>query len=265
MTTSGARDLKDWEAEHADRIVTAINQLRDRYGWTIPRLGVELALFGWEPSRETLNGILSGRKRKSFSVAEVFAFARAFRVSPSYLLAGLPDATDLPAGPLVPQRDVASVFDWVSDREFRALGGSPATVLVKYAEHLGMARWHNALWCVAPERFVGGSLVESLKLIALERERWRDYADNGFHVPSLPALPPELVEMGLDEWQGGDPNVLYRSLRSVLVDPLPASFSGDELMEEARHYVKRLEVREAELRDLEARGGLSGPATHPAE
>ncbi|WDM42534.1 helix-turn-helix transcriptional regulator [Microbacterium luteolum] len=269
MTTSEPRSLKDWEAEHADRIVAAINQLRERYGWTIARLREELAPYGWTPSLETLNGILSAKKRKAFSVGEIFAFARALRVSPTYLITGLPLGAPLPEGPLLPEADVISAFSWVTDAELHIVGGSALGTFAKYANAMNYAKWHNALWMAGrPSRY----LVDDLRDLAFRRRQWRSYAEQ-FNVPEVPDLPAELESLRLDEWvDTRDPDVdrgnssefglpVGMDLDALL--PLGESFSGQAWMMTARDYIDRMDAARAELDKLKARGERGEAADTP--
>ncbi len=270
VTTSEVRPLKDWEAEHANRVVAAINMLRERYGWTIPRLRSELAPYGWEPSLETLNGILSAKKRKAFSVGEIFAFARALRVSPTYLITGLPLGAPLPEGPLLPEADVVSAFSWVTDAELRIVGGSALGTFAKYASAMNYARWHNALWMAGrPSEY----LVDDLRDLAFRRKQWRSYAEQ-YNVPEVPDLPVELEPLRLDEWvDRRDPDVDHGFIPEPAVPggidifsmlPLGESFSGQAWMETARDYIARMDAASAELDRLKARGER-GEAADPAE
>lgn len=269
VTTSNPRPLKDWEAEHADRIVDAINALRERYGWTIPRLRGELAPFGWTPSLETLNGILSAKKRKAFSIGEILAFARALKVSPTYLLTGLPLGAPLPEGPLLPDSDVVSAFSWITDAELHIVGGSALGTFAKYASAMNYAKWHNALWVAGrPSEF----LKDDLRDLAYRRQQWRAF-DQRFNVPELPALPAELEPLRLDEWvdkldeddrrRGAGPWIPIGLDIDALL-PLGESFSGQEWMATARDYIERMDAARDELARLKARGER-GEAADAAE
>lgn len=273
-TSSEPRPLKEWEAEHSIRLVDSINALRERYGWTIPRLRNELAPFGWAPSLETLNGILSARKRKSFTVGEVFAFARALKVSPTYLISGLPLGSALPEGPVLPDPDVVSAFTWITDAELHIMGGSALGTFAKYAEAMNYARWHNALWMVAPGRDVRADrLLDDLRDLAFRRKEWRRYAE-AFNVPEVPPLPVELEQLKLDDWidrrdpdaDGHDGSAVAFPKGLSIQDKLPLgeAFSGTEWMNTAREHIERMDAARAELERLEARG-QRGATTDPAE
>lgn len=266
VTTSSPASLKNWEAEYADRLVDSINVLRERYGWTIPRLRTELTSYGWSPSLETLNGILSAKKRKAFSVGEIFAFARALNVSPTYLMAGLPLSAPLPGGPLLPEADVVSAYSWVTDTELHIVGGSALGTFRHYAHAMNYAKWHNALWEAGrPSEY----LVGDLRDLAYRRRQWKLYAEQ-FNVPEVPELPAELRPLRLDEWVDDERSVRNRdaehgpfipdglNLDEML--PLGESFSGPAWMETARYYIERVDAARDELDRLKARGEGGSPS-----
>jgi hypothetical protein len=236
------RTLKDWEREYANRIVDSINTLRERRKWTIPRLREELASNGWSVSVETLNGILSARKRGAFSVGEIFAFARALDVSPLYLMNGLPASDPLPEGPLLPDSDVVSTYEWLFDSQQRILDGSAIGFMPEYAKAVSLAKWHNALWLASDGRYGKEYLAQDIAEIARLREQWREYDAPRWNVPKLPPLPDALA--GLDD---GPSRLPTRSAPWV-------ELSGDAWMQTARDYVSRMDARRAELDRLENAG-----------
>jgi transcriptional regulator with XRE-family HTH domain len=109
---------KAFEREWTDAIVDSINMIRDASELTVRDLAQRLRSLGWPISDATLAGMLSGRKRGSITVAEVFAFARALNVPPLYLILGLPLRGALPDGPLWTGKTPAApdIADWVTGR-----------------------------------------------------------------------------------------------------------------------------------------------------
>jgi hypothetical protein len=265
MTTpDGPLAIKTWEREHAMRVVASINATRDRLGWTIPTLRGELVKLGWNISTETLNGILSAKKRGSFSVGEIFAFARALGVAPIFLLLGMPDGSDLPAGPLMADEpDIASAYQWIADAEVRVLDSSPLALFARYSEHLTLTKWHNALWIESGGSLGKSSMEEDLRQLIFWRGRWRHYAESGYFVPDLPALPPALAALDLDNLS--DPPQLTKPL---------ADFSGSHWTGMASAYWAGIQAAEKNMREnkeelermlLQAGGAQSGSTTNPAE
>ena len=108
-----SEEWKRTERELADMTVDTVNALRNTRGFTIKDLAERLGDYGWPVSVATLTGILSGRKRGSFSIAETMAFARALNVSPTYLILGLPSHESMPASDLFgSEHDIGSIAAW---------------------------------------------------------------------------------------------------------------------------------------------------------
>lgn len=170
MTTQPPVDAKEtwkrWEAGQADLVVESINELRESQNLTIKDVAQRLGDFGWPVSTSTLLGILSGKKRTSFSTGEILAFASAVNVPPLSLLLGLPAAQGYPMAP----GDVRSStnldrFEWVTGGRHYApelvdtevekavwdLASTELTEMRQYAHALRTARWQNSILSVANE------------------------------------------------------------------------------------------------------------------
>lgn len=239
--------LKDWERQHALRVVAAVNSLRDQHRLTIPALRDRLDALGWSVSLETLNGILSSKKRGAFTAGEIFAFARALDVSPALLLAGLPSGEDLPAGAVLEDVDSVSVYQWITDAEARQLTGSPFSNFAIYAERMALTRWHNALWIASDGELGRGVMIHDLRALASLRRRWREDLESGYALPPVPALPSGLSTLRLDDWTD---DIRVES-------PIP-NFSDGRILRLAEAFVAGRRAAESTYERF--RGPLSRPA-----
>jgi transcriptional regulator with XRE-family HTH domain len=170
MTTERPVDAKEawkrWEAGQADLVVAAINELREDQNLTIKDIAQRLGEFGWPVSTSTLLGILSGKKRTSFSTGEIFAFAAAVNVPPLSLLLGLPAADGYPMTPVsaLPSANLDR-YEWVTGIRHYApdlidtevaegawgLASTELAEMRQYAHALRTARWQNSILSVANE------------------------------------------------------------------------------------------------------------------
>lgn len=245
---------KQWESEQADQVVDSINRLRDFQGLTMKDMALKLREFGWPVSDNTLLGILSGRKRTSFTLGEVQAFASALNVPPLYLMMGLPVAAGCRVSPL--HAETAS-----SVERYQSLTGGPgwsgrpgedaytsgvmaATTLGnlrRYAHAMQILRWQNSLSLafrdfddsrlekVFPDWMLNGdALRDSLGDVKEVREQ-----EFGEEIKGFP-LPEALAFVDQAEF---DPE-------SVAL-PIVGLTSADEL-QKARAFVRK------ELKDAEA-------------
>lgn len=237
----GSQDLRAWEKAYSDRIVASVNAVREWRGLTIRELAEKLSAAGWAVSLDTLNGILSSKKRSSFSVGEIFVFARALEVPPAFLLLGLPSAHNLPAGPMLPGFDATNVggYLWIADAGFHPSRGGYMGLLPRYAERLDFAMWQNALWLTAGGEHdqIRDTLQEALGELLHTRNRWGEAAASGYATPELPPLPEAISHLeGHDPWSG----------RPQISQPLQG-FSTPAHVEEAAQYWKNAAIAREEI------------------
>lgn len=253
MTTSKRRPLKDWEAEYTDRVVLSVNAVRRARGWAIWQLRSELEAQGWALSVDTLNGILSSRKRKSLSVGEVLCFAAALEVPVEFLLLGLPEVQDLPRHGPVPDPAVTSALRWMRGYSDSVYVYPVMHWLTAYGDLLSDLRSENAIWEItggARERYGSSESEESLiewlfSRIADLRREWQTHIEAGAFLPLIPELPPELVPF-ID----GDAPPPSEPIRELL---------DRETLEAARADLTRVAAARAEVSRMErARNRGSG-------
>lgn len=263
-------DWKAFEAEWTNAILDSVTYLRERADITVKQLGARLRLVGWQVSDATLSGILSGRKRTSISVAEMFAFARALDVTPTFLLLGLPKLANLPSNEALWGDDpsIVRVAAWVrgyaqppilgDNDEATLLSGDAVMAVMAYANHERAAKWQAA-------RIAAGSELSSedrsiLRLASTSDRKWlasvvESLAELHLAQPRLSDMAPYLPPM---------PDALAPALKqpvSAVVEALTieqlAELAGDELMQLARAALKR------ELQ--EGRGKYDVAPTNPAK
>lgn len=162
-----------FEREWTQRSVDTINLIRTWSGLTIKQLAARLRALGWPVSDATMSGMLSGNKRTSLSIAEVFAFARALNVSPAYIILGLPNGPMLQGGALwgAEPPEVTEVGGWlVGQRGWEPFPGddvskasqSPMAFTrifaeqglrdtLRYSELLGVIAWQASQLVVVTE------------------------------------------------------------------------------------------------------------------
>lgn len=142
----GGDGLRAWEAQHARLVVDSVNAVRNARGMTIRDLATALEGLGWPVGLSTLNGILSARKRQTFTVAEVLAFARAIDVSPLTLLLGIPVTDRLPEGSVLPDdaRSSVAALRWaIGQTPDGQRRDDPAATLAAYSEALSLVMRRN--------------------------------------------------------------------------------------------------------------------------
>jgi len=252
-------------------VVDSVNTLRSSGDFTIKEMAARLAHYGWPVSVATLTGILSGRKRGSFTIAEVMAFARALNVSPLYLILGLPKHANLPAGPLFgDERDIGSVAAWFEGGY--TMKGHPDDDLVRenqspqwfveaiarqglrdvldHAHMLRMIRW-QAAQLVAARDFQADDVARVLPAAVLDQTYFWDAVnrlsaaramqrrlDPNWSI-SLPPLPNWLQFVDVEpSQQVEDP--MNTDLRTL---------TSEDLIEQARQRIRDL-IAEAPPSDL---------------
>lgn len=193
--------LPHWDREFALRIVQSVNRLREMADWSIPTLRTRLKAVGWEVSIDTLNGILSTKKRKSFSIGEVLSFANAFGVPPEFLLLGLPSMADLPEQPVLGSPAVVDVFRWYRGIKRSVYDGSALSPLERYARILDDLERENAIWHINGEaRTIDTRPGRSVNAVAWYIDKLRDHLaywssllGAGVLAPDLPPIPVDLA------------------------------------------------------------------------
>ncbi|NOJ59736.1 helix-turn-helix transcriptional regulator [Arthrobacter sp. 260] len=243
MTNSSAGQSKErwrgWEAAHANLIVDSVNALRDDQGLTIRDLVVRLDEFGWPVGVATLNGILSGRKRTSFSVGEVYAFASALQVPPAYLLLGMPYASELSMSPSAElPMPLVDAYDWLTGNQ----SDGPFDSLRNYNRFLRTVVWQNALQHVFPnfdaaklDREFAGPVISG---VLLREAIWdlmevrAEFVRSGGKLESLP-LPEALLAFEKDWSKAQDAELPIVGL------------SSDVEIQRARSYVRESLPRRA--------------------
>jgi hypothetical protein len=255
MTTS---TLADWDRAYALRVVSGVNALREYFGLSIPGLRERLVEAGWPVSVETLNGILSARKRRSFSVGEILCFARAFDVPPEFVLLGLPSSDDLPGPPLLDHPSVADTLRWMQGRNNSVYVGSPLSVLERYARILAELRRQNAVWEISgkeprderpgPPGTRQSRVATLIDELVSHLEYWLDCISSGILVPDLPDVPASLAP-----FMTGDGNRPLAPI-SGLVD--------DDLRDIVRRDFERLAAAQS---DIDRMRSHDGTAADPAE
>lgn len=272
--TSEARDAKtvwrEWEQGQANILVDCINSLRDQQGLTVKALSERLIDFGWPVGLGTLNGILSGRKRSSFSYGELVAFAQALSVPLAYLLIGMPVSALQRQHPDADQGipPVVSLNRFLGDRsqirgeEFfgpkenvaideKTWADAHETLdaLRDYARALRTVIWQNSLQIgfsemagsdvlerVFPNWMLsGGALREELHRLAEIRNEYVLRTGSADHLPLPPALHP-VDERGFTA----------HSLELPIVD-----LSSVEDLSSARNFIKRM-IDDARLQSSES-------------
>ncbi|WP_270353256.1 hypothetical protein [Microbacterium testaceum] len=202
MTTH--ESLGDWERAYARRVVDAINQIRGRLGLSIPALRTRLSEVGWDMGLDTLNGILSSKKRKAFTVGETLCFASALRVPPEFLLLGMPLASELPTSPFAPRASVPDALHWFRGTPDSVYEGSVLQAMERQARTLDDLRRENAIWEITgePRLWERGTTREEvpavhqlLDLLRTDRQRWRAELERGAMVPELPELPSSVTQI----------------------------------------------------------------------
>jgi transcriptional regulator with XRE-family HTH domain len=228
------RDVwRRWEADQAAAIVDSINQVRDARGISLRRLAELLDDAGWPISFGTLAGILSTKTRAGFTVAEVFAFARALTVPPGYLMLGLPDG-GLPDRPVLPRgMQTGDLLLWFTGR-----GGVPgvdegrtfldpdevtsnAIEALKdasvFAQLLNDARWQNDL------------LIAAQSLTASERAAVPVAVLEGVGLREVLGTMHDLLELNASEAGRLRPKLPVPPAPFDVVTRDPSTFDGLEL------------------------------------
>lgn len=200
VTTSGL-ELADWERAYAARVVDAVNAIRNELGLSVRALRDRLESLGWSIGIDTLNGILVSKKRRSFSVGEVFTFSRALEVPPIYLMLGLPISADLPVGAALERGELDRVLRWVEGLSSSIVTGTPISPMTLYSRYLDDLRYENARWKVTGEERetygsppgAPGRVSRLVEKIAAHRASWELWIEEGRYLtPELPELPAAL-------------------------------------------------------------------------
>jgi hypothetical protein len=252
---TNSASLAAWESEYALRVVHSVNELRNFMGLSIPALRDRLEEVGWKVGLDTLNGILSTKKRKSFSVGEIFSFASALRVPPEFILLGLPSAEDLPESPMLPDASVSGALRWLRGASDSVLRGSYLNPLETYARLLADIRRENAIWHLGGEARVRDEPGGSVRTIDYLIDRMRAQLDHwlanmtaGALVPQLPE-PPASLRPYLERLEYPDAPI------ADLLDERTVRVVGEDM--------DRLEAAQREFERLKA--ASDGPSTNAAE
>lgn len=247
MTTS--ENLGDWDRLFALRTVEGVNRLRARLGLSIPALRDELAAKGWDLGIDTLNGILSSKKRKSFTVGEMLCFAAALQVPPEYLLLGLPSVEQFPTSPFAPHASTLDAFRWFRGTSESVYSGSLLHYVALYSRRYEDLRRENAIWHINGEprlvetRPTGWEipavhdLIESMRRL---RQQWVSELERGTLLPDIPILPRSLEEVVADS---GRP-LPDAPLQDLLDDKILAVVNADmDAWADAKRHVERMDAR----------------------
>lgn len=253
MTTQ--QSLQAWDKAYADRVVESVNSIRALSSITIPRLRDLLEECGWSVSVDTLNGIFSSRKRKSFTFGELLALSRALKVTPMYLFLGLPSAEPLTSGPVLDSGEILDVYRKLSDT-------GDLWPVRKVASALANLEWQNALWVVRgidPEpdetepysSTMDGPLhwdfapYDAIEYFAFQYRMWIQQAESSPLSPRVPPLPKALR-----------PHISVRGrVLGMPKKPLEGLLSDAVLTKANRHVMdmRAAQARLDELRALEER------------
>jgi hypothetical protein len=273
---SSKEEWKAWESELANRIVDSINAVRNARDMTVKVLSERLEYFGWPVGLATLNGILSAKKRASFSAAELMTFGRALNVSPTYLMLGLPFASELPEGRLLgEQKGLVEVFAWMTGKGnmephpddtlvrdvenmayvVDAISRHSLSDLAEYHHSMNMLLWQNSLLQVLP-KFDPEVMAKILPPYLLNGDAFFDGVNGVSSIRDsnrkleywgvqFPALPPQLQFLDDAEVVEFEP-------------PIVGLNSPDEL-ERARAFLQD------KLDEFGSRGSRIGAPTNTAE
>lgn len=170
--TNNEPDKSAWnnlDSTISRRLVSTVNQMRADAGLTIRDVRNLLDGVGWPVSESTLNGILSGGKRRSFTVGELLAFARAFNVSPTALLVGYPPTAEVPIpgvgvrvapldeyvdwsrGLTTPDAVVYGVPNKLESRGVVVPANAMMNMATEFEHSAAALLWRNALWIAYEE------------------------------------------------------------------------------------------------------------------
>ncbi len=251
MTTESEPDLATWERQYALRLVESVNTLRLRYGWSIPKLVEKLGEVGWTVTKDTLNGILSTKKRRSFTVGEVLCFARVFEVPPEFLLLGLPSMADLPRSLVLENPTVIETFRWYRGHSESVFVASHLDPLVHFSHWLRELERENAIWYITgkprttTERPYGDEVRVVDQLLRRLRRHlgyWSANLEAGRLAPDLPQLPQELADLLQEGAPGPD-------------EPIEVLLT-DSMLDATERDMRRSEEAQADVdRMKEARDG----------
>lgn len=213
-----------FESEWTEAIVGSVNALRERNGLTVKQLASRLRDVGWSISDSTLAGIVSGKKRNSISVAELFAFARALNTSPTYLVLGLPATSALPAFDPLWGSESLSVVDaaaWIRGYEMRPVigdghpswgAGGALDAVMFYSNQIRTVEW-QAAQLVALERLTREEreVIAQTATTEADMKRW------------LTRAITRMVEAHIDQRGMGD----WGAKLPPVPEPLVAAFEED--------------------------------------
>lgn len=257
MTTE--QSLQAWDKAYADRVVESVNTIRAISSITIPRLRDLLEEYGWSASVDTLNGIFSSRKRKSFTFGELLALARALDVTPMYLLLGLPSAEPLASGPVLASGEILDVYRELAGDTSEGAPDDGLWAVRRVASALASLEWQNALWIVRgvdprldeTEPYASGldGLVhwdfapyDAIERLAFRYRMWIQQAEVSPFTARVPPLPKAL--------RG------HISDRGLVLDmprkPLEG-LSSDAVMARAERHVIDMRAAQARLDELKER------------
>lgn len=99
MTNTAEDEWRSYEQRFASDVLARVRLCKKDRRLTAKEIADRLALAGWPLSLSSLNGMLGAKGRKSISVTEVIALARALEVTPVELLLPITTGGEVEIGP----------------------------------------------------------------------------------------------------------------------------------------------------------------------